>query len=508
MTIDRARAESSIAGRSSFDVVVLGGGTAGITAALAARHAGARVALVEREPRLGGDCTFYGCVPSKVLVEASRLVHELRRAAAEGLVDAAPAPDFARVAARQARIVEEIARDEGHERFLEAGIEVVQGEASFAGPHEILASERRLEAKRVVVATGGVAAVPPVEGLAHVPYLTNRTIFELKRLPRRLLVLGGGPTGLELAQAFRRFGSEVALVELLDALLPREEPEAGELATRALRDEGVELRLGTPVLRAQRRGEGIVLTLPSGELAGDALLVAAGRKALTDGLGLERVGVELEHGFVKIDRRCRTSVPHIYAAGDVTGGLQFTHVAAHEGRVAGLNAAGRRTKTDLRAVPWITFLDPEIARVGLTEAEARERLHGVETVTFPMSHVDRARILGRREGFVKLVTARRPLLGRLGGGELVGAQVVGPQAGELIHECVLAMQTRSFAGRLAQAIHAYPSSSMAVQQAAAQLYPLGRALVEGGLPAARVESREGSGNRSAAETRKHTSGRL
>jgi pyruvate/2-oxoglutarate dehydrogenase complex dihydrolipoamide dehydrogenase (E3) component len=225
-------------------------------------------------------------------------------------------------------------------------------------------------------------------------------------------------------------------------------------------------------------GAEIVLSLGKDELRGDALLVAMGRVGSIDGLRLDVLGVALDGDYVKIDSRARTSASNIFAAGDVTGGLQFTHVAGHEGRVAGLNAAGKRAKIDERVAPWVTFTDPEVAHVGLTEEEARERHKRVEVVTYPMRHVDRARIEQRPLGFVKLVTAGRRLLGRVGAGELVGAQIVAPHAGELIQECALAMQTRCFAGRLTQTIHPYPAETLAVQQAAAQLFPLGRALVE------------------------------
>jgi pyruvate/2-oxoglutarate dehydrogenase complex dihydrolipoamide dehydrogenase (E3) component len=465
--------------QENYDIVVVGGGTAGVTAALAAAYEGARVVIVERNAQLGGDCTFTGCVPSKTLVETAKLAYGLRRAAEEGILDDAPPLNFARVAARRARVVAEIARDERDERCTGRGIGVVHGEARFVGPHELLVGERRLGFERAIVATGTRPLVPPGLRLEDVPYLTNEAIFELERLPRRLMCLGGGPTALELAQAFRRFGSDVVVVEQMEKLLPREEPEAGALAADVLAREGIELRLGTRAVRAERRNGAIALRLESGEgETGDTLLVAAGRRADTDGLGLDAPGVRLRDGFVEVDQRCRTSAEHVFAAGDVTGGLLFTHVAAHEGRVAGLNAAGKKEKIDLRVVPWVTFLDPEIARVGLTEAEARASRRGVETVVFPMSRVDRARIAGRPDGFVKLVTAARPPLGRAGGGELVGAQIAGPRAGELIQECALAMQTRCFAGRLTQTIHAYPSASMGVQQAGAQLFPLGRVLVE------------------------------
>jgi pyruvate/2-oxoglutarate dehydrogenase complex dihydrolipoamide dehydrogenase (E3) component len=463
---------------SEFDVIVVGGGTAGITAALAARAQRVSVALVEREPRLGGDCTFYGCVPSKALLAVAEFAHELRQAVAEEIVGALPPLDFTKIAARRVRIVDEIANDERDERFASAGIEVIHGNARFVGSNELRAGSETLRARAFVIATGSEPALPPVDGLCDVPYLTNRTIFDLELLPRRLLVLGGGSTGLELAQAFRRFGSEVVVVELLERLLPREEPEAADLIARVLRDEGVDLRLGARVRAARRDGDATVLELDDGDVRGDALLVAVGRIGSAANLGVSELGVEVEHGYVGIDARGRTNVAHIFAAGDVTGGLHFTHVAAHEGRVAGLNAAGKRAKIDERVTPWVTFTDPEIAHVGLTEQEARERHAGVEVVSFPMRRVDRARIQERPLGFVKLITAGRRLLGRLGGGELVGAQVVGPRAGELIQECALAMQTRCFAGRLTQTIHAYPSMSLGVQQAAAQLFPLGRVLVE------------------------------
>jgi pyruvate/2-oxoglutarate dehydrogenase complex dihydrolipoamide dehydrogenase (E3) component len=460
-----------------FEVIVVGGGTAGMTAALAARTQGSSVALIEREPRLGGDCTFYGCVPSKALLAIAKLAHELRQAANEGIVAALPPLEFRQISARRARIVDEIARDERDERFTNAGIDVIHGDARFASAKELRIGDQTLRGRAFVLATGSEAAVPPVEGLRDLPYLTNRTIFELERLPRRLLVLGGGATGVELAQAFRRFGSKVIVVDQLDKLLPTEEPEAGELIANVLEEEGIDLRLGARVRAARRDGDEIVLELEEGEAHGDVLLVAAGRSGSVAELGVEQLGVDVEDGYVKIDAHARTNVKHIFAAGDVTGGLQFTHVAAHEGRVAGLNAAGKRAKIDERVAPRVTYTDPEVAQVGLTEKQARQKHAGVSAVTFPMQRVDRARIEERALGFVKLVTARRRLLGHLGGGELVGAQIVGPRAGELIQECALAIQTRCFAGRLTQTIHAYPSMSVAVQQAAAQLFPLGRTLV-------------------------------
>ena len=458
---------------------MIGGGTAGLTAALTAAHEGARVVLIERDGRIGGDCTYHGCVPSKALIEIAGVVRRARDLSTAGIADAAPVVRFDAVMERVRQAIVEVADDERPERFTQAGITLMDGAASFVSPTTLRLGESEVRARRFVIATGSHAAIPPVPGLDSVPYLTNRSVFELTRLPGRLVVLGGGAIGLELAQAFARLGSRVTVVEMADRLLPRDEPEAGALVAMALEDDGVELLLGARVERVESvDGDAVIVDVGGQSLVSDALLVAAGRVASTDGLGLDRIGVRLEKGYVAVDDRCRTSVPNVLAAGDVTGGMQLTHVASHEGVVAGRNAAGKRARVDERVVPSVVFVDPEVATVGLTEAEARERHGAVRAVTFPMARVDRSRVSGRTEGFVKIVTARRRLLGWTGGGRVVGAQVVGHAAGELIHELALAIRTGMFAGRLAQLIHAYPTTSMAVQQAASQLFPLGRVLVE------------------------------
>jgi pyruvate/2-oxoglutarate dehydrogenase complex dihydrolipoamide dehydrogenase (E3) component len=464
-----------------FDVVCVGGGTAGMTAARAAHAKGKRVALVEREARLGGDCTFWGCVPSKALIELARAVHEARALGDIGL--GAGELDFAAVMARKDRLVDAIAHDERAELFERAGIRVLRGDARFEAADRLRVGEEIVRAERVVLATGTDPAVPPIPGLRETPHLTNRSIFDLRRLPARLLVLGGGALGLELAQAFRRFGSEVTVVEVLDRLLPREDAEAGAAIEAVLRAEGVTLELGASAERVRRDGETTVVTVrgrdgSERDLRADALLVAVGRTRGGGDLGLGAAGIATDdRGFVRVDARLRTTAGTVYAAGDVSGGYLFTHVAAYEGRIAGVNAAGARAKADYRVVPWVTFTAPEVARVGMTEADARAE-HGdrVEAVRFPMAQVDRARILGEPDGFVKLVTLRRGRLGRATGGRLLGAHVVGPRAGEALHEAVLAMRARAFTGRLAQAIHAYPTVSIGLQQAAAQLFPDGRAV--------------------------------
>jgi pyruvate/2-oxoglutarate dehydrogenase complex dihydrolipoamide dehydrogenase (E3) component len=472
---------------SEWDVLVVGGGTAGMTAARAAAAEGARTLLVERAAGLGGECTWSGCVPSKTLIEAARLVWEVRGAGDRGILAPGLRVDFATLMAHKDDVVAAIARDERDEVLEDAGVAVLHGALVFTSSNEAVVDAQRLRFSRAVIATGSAPAIPPGVGLKDVPHLTNETIFTLTALPRRLLVLGGGPLGLELGQAFARLGSEVTVLHRGARLLSKEEPEVAEMVAGHLADEGLDIRLGVRETTFRRDGDGVFARYGGigGDrtVAADAVLVATGRRPRLDALGLDALGVRVTASGVAVDSRMRTSVPHVFAAGDVVGGHLFTHVAGYEGRIAGRNAAGRRERADYRVVPWVTFLDPEVARVGLTEGRARAERRRVEVVRFPMSRVDRARVRGRADGLVKLVVAGRKVLGRLGGGEVVGAHIVGPGAGEMLAEVVLAMRTRAFAGRLAQAIHAYPTLSMGVQQAAAQLFPIGRALVDAGPPA-------------------------
>jgi pyruvate/2-oxoglutarate dehydrogenase complex dihydrolipoamide dehydrogenase (E3) component len=467
---------------ATWDVMVIGGGAAGLSAARAAVAEGAaRVALVEREGRLGGECLYTGCVPSKALIEAARRFRDARDGARLGVHASDLRLDFGEAMAHVRSVIAEIARDDATETVTAAGIEVLAGAARFTGPRELRVGAAAHTFETAVVATGSDPRIVRGIGLDAAPYLTSDTVFDLERLPRRLAVLGGGATGLELGQAFAHLGSQVTLVELTDRLLPAEEPQVGEVVRDALLADGIDLRLSTTTRGVIRQGDGVRLELdgPAGpaRVDADALLVAAGRRPRSAGFGLEELGVATEEGRILVDERMRTSVDGIYACGDVTGGHLLTHVGAYEGVVAGRNAAGKKAKADYRVVPRVIFTDPEVGLVGLTEEDARRKHKGVEVTVVPMAASDRARIAGRTRGFVKLITAARPVLGRLGGGQVVGAQVVGPTAGEILHEVVLAMQTRCFSGRLAQAVHAYPSGSMALQMAALGLFPLGRALL-------------------------------
>ncbi|MGH8995448.1 MAG: dihydrolipoyl dehydrogenase family protein [Acidimicrobiales bacterium] len=441
---------------SSCDLLVVGGGAAGIAAARAGVRRGRHTMLVQ-EGRIGGECTFTGCVPSKTLIEA----------AAAGL-------SFTEATARVRAAIEAIAAAEDAEALSAEGVEVVIGRGRLLGHRRIGVGTRTIRARRMVIATGSAPLVPQVPGLAESGYLTNETVFDLAELPASIIVLGGGAIGCELAQAFARLGAEVHLVEAAERLLPQEEPEASTTLEEVFSSEGIILHLRSTATRAERPEEGgpVHLTLADGsEVQADALLVAVGRRPTTDGLDAAEGGIDLDdRGYVKTDRYLATSVPGVYAAGDVTGRMAFTHAADEMGRLAVANAFGRlrRRCFDTAAIPWVTFCDPEVARVGMREPEAAGRGGRVAMVT--MAEVDRAVAAGRPEGFVKLIAGPRSVLRWVGGGRLLGATIVAPRAGEMIHEVALAMRTGMFTGRLAQTVHAYPSWSTALRQAAAQFF--------------------------------------
>jgi pyruvate/2-oxoglutarate dehydrogenase complex dihydrolipoamide dehydrogenase (E3) component len=351
-----------------YDVVVIGGGAGGLTAARAARRRGRRVALAERA-KPGGECTFTGCVPSTTLLETARRMAAAERGAAYGF-DAKVAVDFGRVMDRVRRVVEEVASQESPQRRRAEGIELLAGVARFLDDHTVDVDGHGVVADRFVIATGSRPSIPAVEGLEAIGPLTNQSIFQLRELPKRLLVLGGGAVGVELAQAFARLGAEVVLLEALQRILQPEEPDASAAVAEALAADGVAVRTGVTVRRAT---PGPVLELADGErVGGSHLLVAAGRAPDTTGLDLELAGVATAaDGAVVVDGRLRTSRPHIYAIGDCATSLRFTHVAHEQGRLAAGNALTRRARRfDPAAAPWLVFTDPEVGRVGMTEAQA------------------------------------------------------------------------------------------------------------------------------------------
>ena len=439
------------------DVVVVGGGAGGLTAAREANRRGARTVLVSEGP-LGGDCTHTGCVPSKALLDA-----------------AARGQSFAEAIATVRQRIDDVAATEDADTLAREGIEVVSGRGRLAGGRGVDVDGRRIEGRHIILATGARAAVPPIPGLREQPHLTNETIFDLDAQPRRLAILGGGAIGAELAQAFRGLGSDVTVVEAEPRLLSSEEPEASAVIGERFRDRGVDVRCGARVERVERTETGdVCLHLGDGTtVEADRLLVATGRTPTTDGLGLSDAGVEVdERDFIRTDDSLATTAPGIWAIGDVTGRMPFTHAAGRMAFVAVANALSRvplrKARFDPRPIPWVTFTSPEVARVGMTEREAAD--HGGRVAYLPLSDVDRGMITGDTDGFVKLIAGPRRLLGNAGGGRLLGATIVAPAGGELIGQVALAMRTNMFTGRLAQTTQAYPTWSMAIQETAAQFF--------------------------------------
>jgi pyruvate/2-oxoglutarate dehydrogenase complex dihydrolipoamide dehydrogenase (E3) component len=436
-----------------YDLVVVGGGTAGMSAARTARRRQARVALVSDGP-IGGDCTFTGCIPSKTLIES-----------------AARGDGFATAMEQVRTTVAAVAATETADVLRAEGIDVVEERARWLGPGRLDAGGV-LRAARVVLAVGARPALPAIPGLGGTDPLTNETVFDLVSRPASLLVLGGGPVGVELAQAFARLGTAVTVVEAAGRILPAEEPEASAVVAAALGADGVRILTGAVVTGVTGDATGASVTVGATVLHAARVLAATGRRPATDDLGLELAGVECDRrGFVRTDDRLRTTAAGVWAAGDVAGRSLLTHAADEMGRVAATNAlarvAYRRYRDD--RIPHVTFTDPEAARVGCTEDEAARR-PGARVAYLPMTEVDRARTAGRTDGYVKLVVAPRTGTGDLAGGRLVGATVVAARAGEMIHVPTLVLRSGMLPARLALATQAYPTWSLAVQQAAAQLF--------------------------------------
>jgi len=446
-----------------YNLVVIGGGTAGLVTAAGAAGLGARVALIEHH-LLGGDCLNVGCVPSKCVIRSSRVVGDIRAAARLGVsVTGSVEPDFGAVMERMRGVRARISRHDSAERFSGLGVDVFLGTGRFTGPDTVEVNGAVLRFKKAVIATGARAHHPMVPGLAEAGFLTNETVFELTERPQRLAVIGAGPIGCELAQAFRRLGSEVTLFHTGAHILNREDADAAGIVQRAFVDEGIHLALDARLTRVERTADGKVIhcDTPRGPLrvAADEILVGAGRVPNVDGLGLEAVGVTYDRKTgVTVNDRLQTSNPRIYAAGDVCMSEKFTHAADFAARVVIQNALflGRKTLSAL-AIPWCTYTDPEIAHVGLYEREAERRGIPIDTYLRPFSEVDRAVADGEEDGFVKVHVQK-------GGDKIIGATIVARHAGEMINELTLAMTAGIGLGRVASVIHPYPTQAEAIRQ--------------------------------------------
>ena len=452
--------------RFDYNLVVIGAGSAGLVSAYIASAVKAKVALVERH-RMGGDCLNTGCVPSKALLRSARLLAEARHSQRYGIDRMDAEYDFAQVMERVQAVIGKVAPHDSVERYTELGVEVIEGNAHIVSPWEVEVGGRRLSARSLIVATGAGPLVPPLPGLDTVDYLTSDTLWNLRALPKRLLVLGGGPIGCELSQAFARFGSEVTQVEMAPRLLPREDADAASEVESRFREEGIHVRAGCKALRVERDGEGgrLVCEQDGKEVAFafDRLLLALGRKANVHGFGLQELGVAIDpRGTVRADAFMRTNFPNILVAGDVAGPYQFTHVAAHQAWYASVNALLAplwRFKADYRVIPWATFTEPEVARVGLSEDEARAQGIAVEVTRYGLDDLDRAIADSADRGFVKVLTAP-------GKDRILGATIVGEHAGDLLAEFVLAMKHGIGLNKLLGTIHTYPTLSEASKYAA------------------------------------------
>ncbi|MEN8140176.1 MAG: FAD-dependent oxidoreductase [Thermodesulfobacteriota bacterium] len=439
-----------------FDIGVIGGGAAGLTICSGAAQLGAKTLLVEKEEALGGDCLHFGCVPSKTLIKSAKMYHDMGRGAEFGLPEVARPPvDFDQVRQRIAAVIATIQEHDSLDRFQGLGVQVKFGTPRFRDEHQLELAGQLITAKSWVIATGSSPAAPPFPGLDQTPHLTNREIFSLTELPTSLIVLGGGPIACEMAQAFGRLGSKVTILQRSEQILSKEDPDMAAIVQTAMAHEGITIELGTEVERVSGDGVGCQVEYldqngQRRQVTGEKLLVALGRSANTTGLGLAGIGVELSKKGIVVDSRLRSSQPHIFAAGDVTGRHQFTHAAGYEGGIVVSNAIFHLPRhTDYRWLPWATYCEPELASVGMNEKAAAKAGIACQVWTEPFSGNDRALCEGAGAGMIKMILdhKERPL----------GVQIAGPRAGDLIGQWVTALGGKVKLSRLASAIQPYPT---------------------------------------------------
>jgi len=454
-----------------YDLGIIGGGAAGLTAAAGAAQFGAKTILIEKSSKLGGDCLHYGCVPSKTLIRTAAVWNLAGRSKTFGLPALSlPPVDLGTVMDRVREVIEKIQHHDSPERFCSLGAEVRFGRTAFADDHVVELDGKRIAAKNWIVATGSAPVVPPIEGLASVPYWTNETVFSQRILPGRLIVLGGGPIGLEIAQAFARLGSKVTIVEFMDQILGPEDTDMAELLRSRFEAEGVKIHTGTKALKVDSKGAAILLTVApvanEGQTAiveGDALFLSTGRKPNTGDLALERAGVAFTRQGIPADARLRTNISHIYACGDVNGQFPFTHVAGYEAGIALTNAILHLPrKVDYGRIGWCTYTDPEVASIGFNEKRARKAGLDYRIIEEAFEENDRARAEGETAGKIKILLDKND--------KLLGCQMIGAHAGELIHEWIIALTGGVKLSTMAGAVHVYPTLSEISKRVAGRIF--------------------------------------
>ena len=448
-----------------YDITIIGGGSGGLAAARTAAALGARVLLVDKE-RLGGDCLWYGCVPSKSLIHVAKVARQIRDAANLGLAPGGVDVDMAKVSAYVQGVIGRVGETE---RMYIEGVTVKFGRVAFTSANELELNGERISSRNTIIATGSRSVVPRIEGLAESGYWTNEDVFDLTSLPASLVVVGGGPVGVELGQAFQRLGTQVRIIQGPARILPKEDAEVSQTVADVLQSEGIEIVTDARFVRASRDGNRKFVMAKRGDdllsFEADEVLLALGRQPEVEGLNLEAAGIQYDAGGIRVDEYLQTTTRNVLAIGDAIGGYLFTHVAAYQAGIAVRNALVpvAKKKVDYRVVPWCTFTDPEAARVGLTPDEAEKRYRQVRIVKFPWADIDRAQTENETIGFIKLVLAGKK-------DEIVGAHLVGARAGELLGELSLAMRHNLTLNDILDTIHVYPTMNTGIQQAAFEAY--------------------------------------
>ena len=447
------------------DICVIGGGAGGLSVAAGASQLGANVVLLE-SGKMGGDCLNHGCVPSKAMIAAAHAAHAVRSADRFGIGAGEPSVNFEKVHEHVHDVIGAIAPNDSVERFEGMGVRVIQERGKFVGANKVQAGGTVITAKRVVISTGSRASVPPIPGMEEVPFLTNETIFNKKVAPDHLIVIGGGPIGSELAQAHRRLGCSVTIIEMF-SLLGRDDPELTEVVKNRMKAEGILMREGSKIIGVERsdRGVAVVIKEECGEerIEGSDLLVSAGREANLEGLDLEAAGIDYDKHGVTVDNRLRTTNKRVFAIGDAAGGFKFTHLAGYHAGIVIRNMLFRLpAKVDHSALPWVTYTDPELAHVGMTEAQAREKHGDIRVLRHSFAENDRAQAERETDGMAKVITTAK--------GVIVGASIVGPHAGELLQSWILPIQRKMKIGAVAGLIIPYPTLGEVSKRAAGSYY--------------------------------------